>query len=304
MTKPFDISPEKRASTLHFLYRQLFVTPPPVSDHHGVLKGKRVIITGSNVGLGLEAARQFLDLGCKVILAVRNESKGQAARQQLADGRHLFSDSIEVWKLDLSSYDSIIQFVDRARGLEHLELVILNAGVYNVYESFSSTGYEESIQINYLSNMLLTILLLPVVKSKRMSSGAGRIVVVTSDMGAWAKFEERNSKPLLPAFKKKMEKWNMEERYSTSKLLEQLFLVELTRRVPSTAVTVCCANPGFCRGSDLGRQSSGLLHLAYQTQAWLLGRTCSVGARTFVHAAAVLGEEVHGQYVEDAKIQP
>ena len=216
MTQTFDIHPETRAGTLHFLYRQLFVKAPPVSRRDADLEGKRAIITGSNVGLGLETSRQVLDLGVKVMLAVRDESKGREACQQLSDGRHLLSDSIEVWKLDLSSYDSIIKFANRARDLQSLDIAIFNAGLYNVHRTFSSTGYEERIQINYLSNILLALVSLPVVKEKRSGSGPGRIVLVTSEMAAWAKFEERKSKPLLPAFKKKMTDWNMAERYGTS----------------------------------------------------------------------------------------
>ena len=303
MTQTFDISPETRASALHFLYRQLFVKAPSVSRRDADGEGKRVIVTGSNVGLGLETSRQLLDLGFKVILAVRDESRGREACRQLSDGRHLLSDSIEVWQLDLSSYDSIIRFAHRARDLQSLDMAILNAGVYNVHESFSSTGYEESIQINYLSNILLALVLLPAMKARR-GSGPGRIVLVTSDTAAWAKFRERKSRPLLPAFKKEMSDWNMAERYGTSKLLGQLFLTELARHVPSAVVTVTCANPGLCHGSNLGRQAHGLMRFAYQIVSRLMGRTCSVGARTIVHAATVLGEEAHGQYVEDAKIQP
>ena len=306
MAPVFDISPEKRASSLQFFYRQLFVTPPAVLRRDADLDGKTAIVTGANGGLGLETARQLLDLGCKVVLAVRDESKGEKARQDLATGRNLApgSDLIEVWKLDLSSYDSIISFAERAKGLKHLDIAILNAGLYKIYESFSSTGYEESIQVNYLSTVLLALLLLPIIKEKKTGSGPGYIVLVSSDNAAWGKFHERNSDPLLPVFKKKMPEWNIVERYSVSKLLGQLFVAELSKHVRSSAVTVSTANCGFTAGSDLGRQTSGLFFVVYKIMSVLIGRTCSVGARSFVHAASTLGEDAHGQYVEDAKIQP
>nr|BDX35613.1 short-chain dehydrogenase/reductase StrM [Stachybotrys sp.] len=304
MSRSLDISPETRASTLHFLYRQFFVTPSPVLRRNADLGGKTAIITGSNGGLGFETARQLLDLGANVILAVRNEAKGYEAMGQLSQGRQVRKGTIDVWKLDLSSYDSIIDFVKRARGLPSLDIAILNAGVFNVHESFSATGYEEDVQINYLSNILLTLLLLPVIKEKKSGKTPGRIILVSSDVSAWAKFEEKKSEPLLEAFKRNMDHWNMAERYGTSKLLGQLFLTELVRHVPSSKVTVACANPGFCRGSDLGRQADGLVRIPYAIFSRLVGRTCSVGARTIVHAAAALGEESHGQYIEDAKIQP
>jgi NAD(P)-dependent dehydrogenase (short-subunit alcohol dehydrogenase family) len=305
MAPSFNISPEKRASRLHFFYRQLFVTPPPVLPSQADLTGKTAIVTGANGGLGLETARQLLGLGCKVILAVRDEKKGEEAREDLARSQKLLSASmIEVWKLDLSSYSSISDFAERAKTLDHLDIAVLNAGLWKVTESFSATGYEETIQVNYLSNMLLTLLLLPIIRDKKVGNDAGRIVVVSSDVAAWAKFEERGSEPLLPAFKQKMTKWDDAERYGTSKLLGQIFLSELAKHVPSSAVTVSFANCGFCRGSSLSRQFTGMARHLLDLMYGLMGRECDVGARTFVHAATTLGQEAHGQYVEDAKVQP
>ncbi|KAI1432411.1 NAD(P)-binding protein [Xylaria sp. CBS 124048] len=301
MTEAFDISPEKRASTLHFFYRQLLVTPPPVSPRDADLKGKTAIVTGANGGLGPEIAKQLLDLGCKVILAVRDEAKGQDVRRTLGE-----EDRTEVWALDLSSRDSILAFAERAHGLLALDIAILNAGVFKVHESFDpASGYEESVQINYLSTVLVALLLLPIIKARKRGREPGKLVLVSSDTAAWARFTEAKQEgPLLPAFKQPMQDWDMAERYGTTKLLGQLFVTELARRVDAAAVTVSCANPGFCRGSDLGRQTRGMGWLVYKMQCFLLGRSCRVGARSIVHAAATLGVRAHGQYVEDGKVQP
>ncbi|KAK6957466.1 hypothetical protein Daesc_000252 [Daldinia eschscholtzii] len=304
MVTTFDVSPETRAGSLHYFYRQLFITPPPVSKHDVDLSGKTAIITGANGGIGLEVARQLLDLGCRVILTVRDERKGQTARQELLNGRNLASGFVQVWKLDLSSYESIISFAERAKGLKGLDIAVLNAGVYKVTESFSSTGYEEGVQINFLANMLLTILLLPIIKEKKVPGQPGHICVVSSDTAAWTKFEEGSSIPVLPAFKRKANNWNMADRYGATKLLGQLFLTELSKHISPSVVTLSCANPGFCSGSELARETSGIIRVIYKIQTYILSRTCSVGARTLVHAVTTLGQEAHGQYIEDAKVQP
>ncbi|KAI1812663.1 hypothetical protein GGS20DRAFT_523942 [Poronia punctata] len=307
MATAFDITPERRASQLHFLYRQLFVTPPPVQKGDGTLGGKTAIVTGGNGGIGLETARLLLGLGCEVILAVRDESKGQSGRRMLlAEYEHLESTSIHVWALDLADYDSITAFAQRCQRLEKLDVVILNAGLYKATESFhGSTGYEEGVQVNYLSNMLLMLLLLPVMKEKRRGDRPGHICLVSSDTAAWSRFEERSTNPFLSAFKRKMmPSFDSNDRYGTTKLLGQLFLSELARRVPSSVVTLSCANPGFCRGSGLGREVSGPFLLVLKMQYKLLGRSPAVGARVLVHAIATLGERAHGEYIEDAKIQP
>jgi hypothetical protein len=47
-------------------------------------KGATYIVTGSNIGLGLEAARHLVGLGsAKVILAVRNTQAGEAAKKDI-----------------------------------------------------------------------------------------------------------------------------------------------------------------------------------------------------------------------------
>ncbi|KAK7947139.1 uncharacterized protein PG986_011460 [Apiospora aurea] len=280
MDVPFDIGPEKRAGKLQFMYRQLFVKTPPLSQHDASLERKRAVVTGPNSGLGLEKARQLLQLGASVVLAVRDQAKGEDARRQLCAGRPLLADRIEVWELDLSSYESIASFVGCVRDSPTIvDIAVLNTGVFNCHESSASTGYEEDVQINYLSNALLTLVLLPVLE-QQLSAGRrspARMVRVTSDTAAWASFQERTSEPLLPAFRQSMPKWDMSGRYGTSKLLGQLNLTEL---------------------------ADGWLRLAYNAGTRLLGRLCSLGARPILHAAALPDEKAHGQYVEDGRIQP
>ncbi|KAI5854499.1 hypothetical protein GGS23DRAFT_619752 [Durotheca rogersii] len=305
MSTEFDVTPERRASLLHYFYRQFFVAAPQVSPRDVDLSGKTAIVTGASVGLGLEAARQLLDLGCKVIIAVRDQSRGERARREITEGRDISPDMAEVWKLDLASYDSVTRFAERARGLEHLDIAILNAGLYKAAETFGPTGYEEGVQVNYLSNVLLALLLAPIIRAKKTGgAGPGHIALVSSDQAAWARFEERGARPVLAAFKQPMPRWDSGERYGTTKLLAQLFVAELARRVPAADVAVSLPNPGFCRGSDLGRETSGLFWLAYRVQCSVLARTCAVGARTFVAAATTLRAAAHGQYVEDGKVQP
>lgn len=240
---------------------------------------------------------------------MREESKGEAAIEKISTGRKLSQGQAEVWKLDMSSYESITTFAERANSLERLDIVILNAGVYRInMEINPSTGHEEDIQTNYLSTILLVLLLLHVFKSKKDSgvlSTPGRIVIVTSDLAAFAKFPERHADPLLPALDEKPTKWDMAERYSTSKLLVQLFLSELIKAVPSSAVVINAANPGFCYGTSLARDADGtLLGLIVFVMSHILGHSPAIGARAVVDAAVKKGQESHGQYIEGGKLRP
>jgi retinol dehydrogenase-12 len=58
--------------------RSQFLTLPPV--HTVDLTGQTVVVTGSNVGLGLEAAKHLARMNpAHLIMAVRTKSKGDAA---------------------------------------------------------------------------------------------------------------------------------------------------------------------------------------------------------------------------------
>ncbi|KAH0489954.1 hypothetical protein TgHK011_001442 [Trichoderma gracile] len=301
----FSITPEKEASRSQWFYRQLLAKTPPLAQDVN-LSGKVAIVTGSNSGLGLETARQLLRLGLsKLILAVRSEAKGEAARKKLLADTGAAPEEIEVWNLDLSSYDSITKFAERAKALDRLDIAILNAGLFQAKETFNpATGYEQCVQINYLSSMLLMTLLLGALKPKP-GAPPGRLVLVSSDTAGWVNFKERDARPILPIFKKKAEKWDMQERYGVSKLLGQFYLTELAKRVPASVVTIDAVNPGFCYGTALTRDGDGTLTGALVNGfRRIVGKPSSIGALSIVHAAVSFGEDAHGQYTEDGEIRP
>lgn len=212
---------------------------------------------------------------------------------------------IDVWTLDLSSYESTTAFADKAKALERLDIAIMNAGVLKIEEEFyPDTGFELNVQINYLSTVLLANLLLPTLQ-KHPTSRPARLVFVSSDNAGWSPFIERSAPMILGAFKDKMSKWDYGQRYGTSKLLGQLFLTQLAKSIPTSIVTINCANPGLSYGLGLAREGKGkALYYVFCAGARILGRPCSVGARSITHAAVSWGEEVHGEHVEDSKLRP
>jgi len=111
---------------LSLLYSQFFVRLPSPQKS---FKDQTIIISGSNTGLGLEAARHIVDLGAeKVILAVRDVEKGKEAKRSIENstGR---KEVIEVWSLDLSSYASVKTFVSKAESLPRIDALLENAGI-------------------------------------------------------------------------------------------------------------------------------------------------------------------------------
>ncbi|KAI1122500.1 NAD(P)-binding protein [Nemania abortiva] len=307
--RPFDTAPDQRATVRAALRRQFCVVPPPVKDVD--LGGKTAIVTGSNTGIGLECARQLLGLGLtRLILAVRNEQKGQQAKVTLLSERQLPDDAVDIWKLDMLSYDSIMEFTERAKTLDRLDIVVLNAGIFNqkfkMANADSVPSHEETIHLNVLSTTLLSILIAPVMKAKRPpeSGTPGRLAVVSSDVASFAKFKERSHQHLLPSFNDPalFDGW---ERYCTSKLLGQLAISELAKRVDPSFVIITLPNPGLCYGTHLGQlPGTNIVDMIGSFVKRIFGRHPSVGARTITAGAVKFAREAHGQYIEDGKLQP
>ena len=220
-------------------------------------------------------------------------------------GRDMDDAAIEVWKLDLLHYDSITSFVKEVEdALQRLDIIVLNAGIMQHHYEMAPTGHENTIQVNVLSTALLMILLLPTfVKTRTLAQGPSRVVAVSSDIASWAKFKEQDSDTLLPALNNP-ESFSMPDRYCTSKLLGQLFVAEFAKRVPSSLAVVNMPNPGMCYGTSLGHDGNRFLNALAAIPMRVLGRSSAVGARCLTDAAVNHGEDGHGQYVEDGKLQP
>lgn len=125
---------------------------------------KTVIVTGANVGLGLEAARHFVRLGArKVILGCRDLAQGKAAKEDIEASEKHVDGQLEVWEVDLGSFQSVAFFCRRAEHLERLDVVVANAGLLShVYEQFE--GYERQCTVNVISTWLMVLMLLPIMR--------------------------------------------------------------------------------------------------------------------------------------------
>ena len=92
--------------------------------------GKIVIITGSSGGLGYETAKVLANKKARVIVAVRNEVKGNAAVERIKVENP--NADIQVMLMDLSELDSVHKLVETfKKKFQKLDLLINNAGVMN-----------------------------------------------------------------------------------------------------------------------------------------------------------------------------
>ncbi|RYP73768.1 hypothetical protein DL770_007716 [Monosporascus sp. CRB-9-2] len=170
------------ATVFGFLWGQ-FTKPKPLPANI-YLRDQVAIVTGSNVGLGLAASRQLLELGLShPVIAVRSPAKRDETAGLL---RKEFPEStISVWTIDPESYASVRAFAEQCATLPRIDVVILNAGLAKPsYATVPETGYEVTLQVNYLSTAFLTILLLPIFRAQKVTNAPRPpvLTIVGSDM--------------------------------------------------------------------------------------------------------------------------
>ena len=202
----------------------------------------------------------------------------------------------------MERYDSIVRFARRCEGLPKVDIVILNAGLTRQnFKRNPYTNHETMLQINYLSTALLAILLALVLKGKRQGPHPGRLTVVGSDMSHWGSFPDPHADSLIQSLDEDKDFKPM-GRYALSKLMEQFFVIKLSKQVSSEDVIINLVNPGFCAGTSLNRESnrSWLTKLLAATVA----RTTVDGARAYIDAVVLKGKESHGSYLSEATIKP
>lgn len=229
-----------------FVHRQ-FLSEPPVPT--ASFEGKTAIVTGASSGLGLEACRWIVRLGAsKVILACRNVEKAEAAVKDIQATTSCSSGTLQVWRLDMSSYASVQAFSDRVKAeLPRVDALIANAGLGT--QKFRMTeDNEETITTNVVSMSLLGFLLHPKLRETAMEfKTQTHFTVTASELYEVAKFKERKV-PTGQLFETLNDKSKavMSDRYNVSKLLAIFAVKQMAVLSPigSSGVIVNCVAPG------------------------------------------------------------
>ncbi|KAJ6124588.1 secondary metabolism biosynthetic enzyme [Penicillium samsonianum] len=279
-----------------FYYSQFLVRPSYPTNSFA---GQTVLVTGANVGLGLEATRHFLRLqAARVILAVRNVAAGEDAKQELesSTGR---AGVCEIWELDLASYASVQAFAQKAAQLPRIDVVVANAAIATTNFNLAE-GHERTITVNVISTILLVLLLFPKLREtakKYPEAPRPRLTVVVSETHAWTPFPEYKAANTFEELDNRATA-DMVNRYASSKLMEIMILREIVDRASDAEqhVVVNMVNPGLCH-SKLARETGWGFWLFKQ----LVARSTEVGSRTLL-AGASAGAESHGKYMTDGKV--
>lgn len=202
------------------------------------------LVTGATSGIGEQIAAGLAAQGADVLAVARTAERGEEAeariRSRVPEAR------IEMLTADLSVLGQVRRLAERVTARrDRLDVLVLNAGVARPRLELTADGLEVDFATNHLSPFLLVDLLGDLLAS----SAPSRIVTVSSSGHRHVTDVDFDALPTGRDF-------HHMRTYSTTKLLNVLFTMELSRRLAGTGVTANAADPGFAR-TALGRDAPG-----------------------------------------------
>ena len=238
------------------------------------MTGKVVLITGATSGIGLAAARALASAGATIAMVGRSPGRAEDAHRDVVAAA-ANPERVALLTADLSSLADVRRLAaDVQSGFEQLDVLFNNAGVDVGARALTVDGHELTFAVNYLAPFVLTTSLLPLLTS----SAPARVLTAASS-------GHRGGKLDIEHLERVDGRFSGQAAYNSSKLALVLFTYELARRLDGTRVTANCVDPGFVKGTALGRT----LPKAYQFIGMVLTPfmvSPERGAQTAVWAAS------------------
>jgi NAD(P)-dependent dehydrogenase (short-subunit alcohol dehydrogenase family) len=236
--------------------------------------GRTVLVTGANSGLGLRSAEALASRGARVLMGCRNHERAAVALEAVESAA---ADAPpEVVPLDLADLDDVRRcaklLTDR---LDHLDVLMNNAGVMAIPHQRTKQGYEMQFGTNQLGHFALTGLLLPLLGR----ADAPRVVSVSSIVhrAARIRFEDWE--------KTGYSRWFP---YIQSKLANLLFTRELQRRATAAGADLLAvaAHPGYA-ATSLSDGLPAVYRLGAKVSNRLFAQPDRMGALPQLYAATM-----------------
>ncbi|XP_045180498.2 retinol dehydrogenase 14-like [Mercenaria mercenaria] len=250
------------------------------------------IVTGANTGIGYEIAKWCAMMGATVILACRSEDRARKAMETMqeefktekAKGINGLTESpnlaIEFMKLDLASFQSVVEFCEEFKKSGRLlHVLFCNAGLgFGPHIKQSGDGLEMMLQVNYLSHFIIIAKLLSIM---RQSGPDCRIILMSSKAHKFGNFDVTTMNYTGTA-----EKFPGLDYYGRSKLYQIMQTFAMSRRLKDSNITINCMHPGVVETEFFRKMDSCILncHIGFSRRCGTL-RTPLEGATTGIDLA-------------------
>ncbi len=206
------------------------------------------LVTGSNRGIGLEAAKQLARRGFHTVMASRDEEKGERAAEEIRS----HGGKATALALDVSSSESIRSAVRQFGSIaDRLDVLINNAGVYpdegfNIL-TLPRERLSQTFQTNTFGALEVTQAFLPYLRK----SESARVINVSSGYGRLEGL------------------WAGEPSYSLSKLALNGLSIMLADALRQDHIAVNSMSPGWVRTAMGGPGASLSVEEGADTVVWL-----------------------------------
>ena len=196
------------------------------------MKGKVCLVTGASSGIGKATATAMAKVGANVIMVSRDESRGEAARTQVASESG--DQPVDLMTADLSSLASVRGLATEFNAkYTKLDVLVNDAAIFTSKRAITRDGFELMFATNYLGPFLLTRLLIPRLEAAKPS----RIINVSAPSSVTPDFDDLQGERKFGAI----------GAFGASKAEDLLFTYSLARRLEGRGVTVNAYHPGIVR---------------------------------------------------------
>jgi NAD(P)-dependent dehydrogenase (short-subunit alcohol dehydrogenase family) len=247
------------------------------------MEKKIAVMTGATSGFGKVVAQHLVETNHKLVFLARTESKAKELILNLDKGS---STEVDYVLCDLSSLASILRACEELRKrCSRIDLLILNAGLWNFEFQESKDGIEETFQVNLLAPVLMFQKLKDLIPTNEQS----KVLLTASALHQGSiQFDDIEFKKSFSGFKA----------YRQSKL-GVILTTRLWAKLPgNSSISFYSIHPGVIR-TQLGARAGWLSRTIFK----LIGSSLEKGARTHIYLIDQPASTLEsGEYYAKAKI--
>lgn len=249
------------------------------------LRGRTILITGVNSGIGQESARVLASRGARIVALARTVEKAAEACRD-------FGPNAIPIACELSEPASVRAAVQAVRdSVPSLDVILCNAGIMALPERTLHHGQELQFLTNHLGHFILVTGLLD-----RLAEH-GRVVMLSS--GAHVMTPPGGIQFDDLTFERGYDSWKS---YGQSKLANLLFARSLARKLDGTTKTANAVHPGVI-GTNLVRHMNPIIRYGLPIASWLAMKSVAQGAATQCYVATHPSlATTRGEYFADCNL--
>lgn len=211
---------------------------------------KTIVITGATSGIGLAAAKLLAGRGAYVIGTGRSRERCDKAEESIK--KEFPQAKLCYLAADLSSLSEVYGLAGAIRerleadGIDHLDVLVNNAGTVSSWYVATEDGFEMQFAVNHLAPFKLVYELMPLLER----SDKGIIIGVSSASHYWTRMHWKDVQL--------RKHYNCLWAYKQSKLANVLFATELNRRLKENGsdIRAFAVDPGLVN-TDIGLKGTG-----------------------------------------------